>query len=58
VAIPLSAGCIIEIIFPQQIQLGAELNQVVAFGMPNAQRTLTGQIDRARNSYVISNGCP
>ena len=40
VPVPLSAGCIIEIIFPSQIQLGAELTQVVAFGMPNAQRTL------------------
>ena len=26
VPVPLSAGCIIEIVFPQQIQLGAELN--------------------------------
>lgn len=26
--------------------------------MPNAQRTLQGQIDKARNSYVINNGCP
>ena len=40
IPVPLSAGCIIEIMFPQQIQLGAELTSVVAFGMPNAQRTL------------------
>jgi hypothetical protein len=46
------------IIFPSQITLGAELTEVTAFGMPNAQRRLTGQIDRTRNSYVISNACP
>ncbi len=32
--------------------------EVTAFGMPNAQRTLSGSIDRTRNAYVITNGCP
>ena len=36
IPVPLSAGCIIEIVFPSQITLGAELTMVTAFGMPNA----------------------
>jgi hypothetical protein len=42
VPVPLSAGCIIEIMFPSQISLGADLTEVQAFGMPNAQRRLSG----------------
>ena len=36
IPVPLSTGCIIEIVFPSQITLGAELTMVTAFGMPNA----------------------
>jgi hypothetical protein len=31
---------------------------VIAFGLPNAQRTMEGTLDYATNSYTITNGCP
>jgi hypothetical protein len=58
VPVPLSAGCIVEIVFPSQIEVGADLQEVQAFGLPNAQRKLIGVINRNRNSYIISNACP
>lgn len=58
VPIPLSAGCIIQVKFPSQITLTQDLTSVTAFGLPNAQRTLTGNIDYTTNSYIISNACP
>ena len=54
----MSAGCIIEIVFPAQIVLNAKLTLVEALGMPNAIRSLTGQKDTTTNSYIISDGCP
>jgi hypothetical protein len=36
ISIPLSAGCIIQIKLPSQIQLTQDLVSVISFGLPNA----------------------
>jgi hypothetical protein len=56
--VPLNAGCLIQVTFPTYITLGPQLTSVIAFGLPNAQRTMEGVLDYATNSYTITNGCP
>ncbi|CDW73754.1 UNKNOWN [Stylonychia lemnae] len=57
--VPLSQGCILEIVFPSQITLDqSQLTLVQAFGLPSTQRTISGTIDKTLNSYLITNACP
>eukprot|EP00347_Sterkiella_histriomuscorum_P022324 403330882 len=59
VPVPLSQGCILEIQFPSQITLdSSQITLVQAFGLPSTQRTLSGVIDRNKNSYTVANACP
>jgi len=36
IPVPLSGGCVIEIIFPPEIVLDTQLSLVTSFGLPNA----------------------